>query len=98
MESKNIRQAIDPELLATEDPRQAFPFYLTQGFMVAEQTGDVAAAMNRVKGKMVKFGLDKLNRTIATAEKLALFVAALMVGIPFLGFYSILIDMFNSVA
>lgn len=85
--SRGLGDASDPEKQAPGDSRRAWPFYVSNAFLIAEETGDLAVALERAAKGMLKDGQARLKIALAVANVGALFMAAIFIVGPVAAYY-----------
>lgn len=85
---RSMSDAVDPEKLPADDLRVIWwPFYVTNAFIVAEQTGAIDRELLRVAPSLIKDGMKKLESVIAVANVVALAIAAFLIISPLAAYY-----------
>lgn len=83
-----MSDAVDPEKLPADDLRVVWwPFYISNAFIVAEQTGAIDKELLRVAPSLIKDGMKKLDSVIAVANVVALAVSAFLIVSPLAAYY-----------
>src|SRR5665811_159172 len=84
-----LSDSADLAKLAIDDPRTKWwPFYISNAFVVAEQTGTIDKELLRVAPALIKEGVRTLNRVVAFANVVALAVSALLIVSPLAAYYT----------
>lgn len=84
-----MSNAADLSKQRPNDPRVAWwPFYISNAFIVAEQTGEVDRELQRVAPSLIKDGIKSLNTVIAFANVAALALSAMLIVSPLAAYYS----------
>lgn len=83
---RKMADAFDPEKQAPDDPRQFLPFYITNAFIIAEQTGDIEQELLRAAPAMLDDGMRYMEKAISYANLGATLLAAIFIVAP-LGVY-----------
>ena len=87
--NKSISESADTTKLNPGDPRSIWwPFYISNAFIVAEQTGEIDKELLRVAPSLIKDGERTLNRVIAIANFLALVISGTLIISPLAAYYS----------
>lgn len=96
--SKNnlsMSDSSDLAKLSQSDPRsQWWPFYISNAFIVAEQTGVIDKELLRVAPALIKEGVKRLDSIIAVANVAALAVSAALIISPLAAYYT---EIFSSI-
>jgi len=91
--NKSMSAAANLKELDDTDQRKIWwPVYISSAFIVAEQTGDIAAALLRIAPSLVKTGFRNLGNTVKTLHTIALAMAAMLLGVPYIIMYSTIIQ------
>jgi type II secretory pathway component PulF len=85
--SRGLGDAADPEKQLPGDSRRAWPFYISNAFLIAEQTGKLNEALERAAKGMLKDGQARLKIAVGVANLVALFVSALFIVGPVAAYY-----------
>lgn len=87
--NRTLSDSADLAKLGKNDPRTKWwPFYISNAFIVAEQTGEIDKELLRVAPALIKEGIKTLNRVIAVANVVALAVSALLIVSPLAAYYN----------
>lgn len=87
--NRSLSDSADLAKLAIDDPRTKWwPFYISNAFVVAEQTGTIDKELLRVAPALIKEGVRTLNRVVAFANVVALAVSALLIVSPLAAYYT----------
>lgn len=93
--NKGLADSADLERIDPSDPRATWwPFYISNAFIVAEQTGDVAKELHRACPILVKEGVKTLERFISVLNGVALAFSAVLIVTPMAAYY---IEIFASI-
>lgn len=86
--NKSLRQAADINKLPADDPRvRWWPFFISNAWMLAEQTGNVEEAMQRASPELMAMGVTSLTRAIKFAYAIALAIAGTLIMTPLGAYY-----------
>ena len=89
IDNKSLSASSDVSKLTPSDLRvQWWPFYISNAFIVAEQTGEIDKELLRVAPSLIKDGVRTLNRVIAVANVFALIFSGLLIVSPLAAYYS----------
>ena len=87
--NKSISESADTEKHGIDDLRRIWwPFYISNAFVVAEQTGEIDKELLRVAPSLIKDGEKTLNRVIAIANVVALMVSGILIISPLAAYYT----------
>lgn len=87
--NKSISESSDISKLGAGDIRKEWwPFYISNAFMVAEQTGEIDKELMRVAPSLLKDGERNLNRVIAIANIFALVFSGILIISPLAAYYA----------
>lgn len=84
---RGLADAADPEKQKESDPRRNWPFYISNSFIVAQQTGLLDAELMRVAPALLKDGIGKLEKALQFANIIALVISALFIVGPLMAYY-----------
>ena len=88
IDRRGLAASMDPEAQPDRaDPRHVIPFYVTNAFLVADQTGRLDSELERVSPAMLKEGFRGVEKGLKSLNLFALIVAALLVIAPFVAYY-----------
>jgi type IV pilus assembly protein PilC len=85
--SRGLGDAADPEKQPLGDSRRRWPFYVSNAFLIAEETGRLDVALERAAKGMLKDGKARLNIAIQFANVIALFTSAILIVGPVAAYY-----------
>ncbi len=92
---RSMSDAVDPEKLPANDLRVVWwPFYISNAFIIAEQTGAIDRELLRVAPSLIKDGMAKLGSVISVANVVALAVSAFLIVSPLAAYY---VEIFSAV-
>lgn len=74
--NRSLTDSVDPKKLRAGDPRERLPFYISTAITVANDTGDIAAALVKVSPSLIKEGVGSLNLALSIANMVGIGVAA----------------------
>jgi type II secretory pathway component PulF len=83
-----LANAADPAKLDEDDPRQEWPFYITNAFLIGQQTGLLGDALLKAAPSMIKEGTKKLTMAIDVMTYTVMGIAAGMIGVPLMAYYA----------
>jgi type II secretory pathway component PulF len=87
--NKSISESSDISKLRAGDIRKEWwPFYISNAFIVAEQTGEIDKELLRVAPALIKDGEKTLNRVISIANLFALVFSGILIISPLAAYYS----------
>lgn len=86
--NKSLSEAVNRESMAEDDPRREWPFYVTNAFLVAEQTGALDAELARVADPLVQDAVRQIERVVSLANIVAIALAATLIMLPMGSYYS----------
>lgn len=87
--NKLISDSANTTKLSPTDPRTIWwPFYISNAFIVAEQTGEIDKELLRVAPSLIKDGEITLKRVIAVANFAALVISGILIISPLAAYYS----------
>lgn len=87
--NKSLSDSSDLGKLSADDLRSRWwPFYISNAFLVAEQTGEIDKELLRVAPALIKEGTKTLNRVVAISNVVALAVSALLIVSPLAAYYN----------
>ena len=93
--NRSMSDAADLSLQTPGDQRTTWwPFYISNAFIVAEQTGEVDRELLRVAPSLIKEGVKTLETVIAIANVFALALAAALIVSPLAAYY---IEIFDAI-
>ena len=95
IEKRGYADAVDPDMQAEDDPRRAWPYYISTSFMVAYETGELDVQLLRSAPILLDEGIRALTKFITIADFVAKICAATMIAIPLMAYFS---QMANSMA
>ena len=96
LNNRNMADAVDPDKQEPDDPRLDFPFYITNAFMVAEQTGEVDRELLRVAPSLLSDGMKRMGKIISLANMGATVLAAFFITAPLGAYYTQVFTGLNS--
>lgn len=85
--TKLLGPSSDPDRLPSGDPRRAWPFYLHNAFLLADDSGLIDKELLRIAPSMIKNGTKMLKRVIFIANIVALILAGLLITGPLMAYY-----------
>lgn len=86
--NQTMSSSADLEKLPEDDSRRVWwPFYISNAFIVAEQTGEVDAELERVSPSLIEEGLDLFASVLAVLNVIAIAVAATLIVSPLAAYY-----------
>lgn len=85
--ARGMSSAVDPDKQSLGDPRCAWPFYVSNAFIIAEQTGSLEAELLRAAPSMIKEGTEKLDVALGIANMIALAFAGIFIAGPIMAYY-----------
>lgn len=85
--SRGLGDAADPEKQPPGDSRRDWPFYVSNAFLIGQETGQLDAELMRAAPAMLKEGRQKLGVAIWFANLVALMVSALLIVGPLAAYY-----------
>lgn len=88
VEKRGIADSADPDRQSEEDPRKSWPFYVSNAFVVAHETGRLDAEMSRCAPILLDDGMRQLEKVTAGADLVAKVLAASMIAMPLLAYFS----------
>lgn len=94
---RSLDDAVNPDTLAVDDPRHAWPFYLPHAFIVGERTGRLDVELRRVAPELIAAGERQMDRALTGAYVVALTIAAFFTGTPLVLVYSQIFRAFGAV-
>lgn len=87
--NKSISESADIAKQTLDDPRRIWwPFYISNAFIVAEQTGEIDKELLRVAPALIKDGERALGHVITVANFIALVVSGILIVSPLAAYYS----------
>lgn len=87
--NRTMSDSADLAKLEKDDPRSIWwPFYISNAFIVAEQTGVIDVELLRVSPALIREGIRSLNRVVAVANVIALTVSAFFIVAPLAAYYT----------
>lgn len=87
--NRSIYEAANLSKLPAADARvKWWPFYISNAFLVAEQTGEIDRELLRVAPSLIKEGVKTMNTVIAAANVVALAVSAFLIVAPLGAYYT----------
>lgn len=93
--NKTLSQSADFSSMDAKDPRANWwPFYISNAFVIAEQTGAIDKELMRVAPSLIKDGTKTLGRAIAILNFIALVISATLIVSPLAAYY---IEIFNAI-
>jgi type II secretory pathway component PulF len=84
---RGLADAADPDKQAEGDTRRAWPFYVSNAFLIAQETGRLDAELMRAAPAMLKEGKAKLAVALWFANTGALLLSALLIVGPLAAYY-----------
>lgn len=88
VEKRGRTDSVDPEKQDASDPRRAWPYFFSIGIMNSHETGVLQEEMERVSKILQDEGKRKMERFVAVVDLIAKIVAATMIAIPTLAYFS----------
>lgn len=85
---RGIADSSDPEKQGEGDPRGEWPFYIATAFITAHETGRVDQEMSRCAPILIDEGIRKLSQFIAVADLVAKTLAASMIAMPLMAYFT----------
>lgn len=85
--SRGLGDAADPDRQAPGDSRAAWPFYIGNAFLIAEETGRLDVELLRAAQAMLKHGKARLKVALWFSNVIALFVSAVLIVGPLAAYY-----------
>lgn len=82
-----LEDAVNQDKLPEDDPRQEWPFLLSNSFSIANMTGKLDVELDRVTNSLIEEGKKTLVRIIKTGNIFALLIAAVFVMTPLIAYY-----------
>lgn len=96
--NKTMSESADKAQLPDTDPRARWwPIYISNAFIVAEQTGDIDRELLRAAPSLIKEGVARLEFVIMVATGVTMAVAGILIVSPLAAFYSQLFATIRSV-
>nr|VFJ69522.1 MAG: Type II secretory pathway, component PulF [Candidatus Kentron sp. FM]VFJ70858.1 MAG: Type II secretory pathway, component PulF [Candidatus Kentron sp. FM]VFK07485.1 MAG: Type II secretory pathway, component PulF [Candidatus Kentron sp. FM] len=92
---RGLRNAVDPDKQAENDPRRKWPFYITIAFLLAAEHGELAKELARATPPMLEDGFKKATLVFNIMNLLAMLIAAILIVIPVGTMYTTIGDMIN---
>lgn len=87
--NKSMSESADTAQLPETDPRVIWwPVFISNAFIVAEQTGDIEKELMQVAPRIVKEGVARLEGVILIATAVTMALAGLLIVSPLAAFYS----------
>lgn len=86
--SRGLADAADPDKQPLGDSRREWPFYVSNAFLIAEETGRLDVALERASKAMLKEGTARLKIALKVANVVALFVSAVLIVGPLAAYYT----------
>lgn len=87
--NRSMYEAANLSKLDADDARvKWWPFYISNAFLVAEQTGEIDRELLRVAPPLIKEGVKAMNNVIAAANVVALAVSAFLIVAPLGAYYT----------
>ncbi len=87
-EKRGLAESSDPDKQPEDDPRRAWPFYISTAFAIAHETGRIDQEMQRCAPILIDEGIKKLTKAAGVADLGAKVAAAVMIGLPLLGYFT----------
>lgn len=84
---KGLGAAVDPDKLPTDDPRQQWPYFIHNAFILANDSGNISKELWRVAPPLLKVGKRKLKRAMFVANIVALALVGLLIVGPVMAYY-----------
>jgi type II secretory pathway component PulF len=78
---------------SNEDPRNMWPFYIKNAFIIGAETGDLDKEMNRIAEPLIKEAIRNINKKIKIANVFATFIASAFIMSPWAAY---MIQVFSS--
>lgn len=75
-----LQTAADPEQQPSNDPRQVWPLYVTQGFQSGEQTGRLDESLARVSVSLIRIGKERMKVAMKWAYGFTVLFVAMTLG------------------
>lgn len=88
VEKRGHADAADPDKQAEGDPRRDWPFYIGTAFITSHETGRIDTEMQRCAPILIEDGIKLLTRFITGADLLAKVLAAGMIAMPLMAYFS----------
>lgn len=88
VEKRGHADAADPDKQPEGDPRRNWPFYIGTAFITSHETGRIDLEMQRCAPILVEDGVKLLTRFITGADLLAKVLAAGMIAMPLMAYFS----------
>lgn len=93
--NKSIAASSDLATLPNDDLRAIWwPFYISNAFLVGEQTGEIDKELLRVAPALIKDGVTTMNRVVSIANVVALAISAALIVSPLAAYYA---EIFSSI-
>lgn len=86
--NRRVAEAVDPDALALDDPRQAWPVYIGNALTVGEETGLLDTQLLKAAPSLIKDGTKRLDTAISFAVGIAMALAGAMLAIPMGAYFS----------
>lgn len=84
---RGLADAADPEKQPEGDSRRTWPFYVTNAFLIAQETGRLDAELMRAAPSLIRDGKALLSRALWVTNAIALLVSALLIVGPLAAYY-----------
>lgn len=88
VEKRGRTDSVDPEKQEINDPRRDWPYFFSIGIMNSHETGVLQEEMERVSKILQDEGKRKMERFVAVVDLIAKVVAATMIAIPTMAYFS----------
>ncbi len=87
--NKTMSESADTAQLAESDARVVWwPVFISNAFIIAEQTGDIEKELMQVAPRIVKEGVATLERVIFITTAVTMALAGILIVSPLAAFYS----------
>lgn len=88
VEKRGHADSADPEKQEEGDPRREWPYFIAVAFITAHETGRIDKEMLRAAPILIDEGVRKLNKVISVADLVSKALAAAMIGLPLMAYFT----------
>jgi type II secretory pathway component PulF len=88
VDKRGRADSADPDKQAEDDPRRAWPYYISAAFMNAHETGRIDLEFERVAPILVEEGLKEITKFTSIVDMFAKVASAGMIALPMMAYFT----------
>lgn len=88
VDKRGRADSADPDKQSEEDPRRAWPYYISAAFMNAHETGRIDIEFERIAPILVEEGLKEITKFTNVVDLIAKVLSAGMVALPMMAYFT----------